>query len=67
MSKRIDDTIDEAKADDAPPTPDELRGEVAAILARGLLRLRDRYALDVRPTPESLPLHSEGADKGVTK
>jgi hypothetical protein len=64
MSKKIDNT---GEAADAPPTPDELRGEVAAILARGLLRLRDRHALEVRPTPKSLPLHSEDADKGVTK
>ena len=38
---------------DLPPselTPDQRRREVAAILARGLRRLRDRAALSAQPT-----------------
>ena len=39
-------------------TPDERRREVAAILAAGLRRLRDRVALASVPAPENL-LESE--------
>jgi hypothetical protein len=35
--------------DPAQMTPDERRREVAAILAAGLCRLRDRHALDSPP------------------
>lgn len=41
-------------------TPDERRREVAAILAAGLRRLRDRAALASAPDPEIL---SDAAEK----
>jgi hypothetical protein len=34
-------------------TPEERRDVVAKILAAGLLRLRDRAALEANPTPEN--------------
>lgn len=49
--------------DPAQMTADERRGEVAAILASGLRRLRDRYALETchaAPVPE---IPSETAEK----
>jgi hypothetical protein len=39
-------------------TPDQRRDAVAAILAAGLLRLRDRAALQAQAGPENSPLAS---------
>lgn len=47
--------------DPAELTPDERRREVAAILASGLCRLRDRSALD----PSAAEIPSEPAEKSL--
>jgi hypothetical protein len=47
--------------DPAQMTPDERRREVAAILAFGLCRLRDRHALEARPEQTILESPSEAA------
>ena len=41
-----------AEVEAATRSPSELRSEVAMILASGLRRLRDRYALEACPAPE---------------
>lgn len=45
--------------DPSKMTPDERRREVAAILADGLCRLRDRSALEASPRPENPSESSE--------
>ncbi|QDU28842.1 hypothetical protein ETAA8_39470 [Anatilimnocola aggregata] len=39
-------------------TPDQRRLEVAQLLARGLLRLRQRRRLSGNPMPDNIPLES---------
>jgi hypothetical protein len=51
--------------DPSEMTPDERRREVVCILARGLHRLRDRYALDANPVPENPPDPSESCLEAV--
>lgn len=41
--------------DSSQMTPEECRNAVAEILAAGLLRLRDRAALEANPTSENSP------------
>ncbi len=51
--------------DPSQMTPDERRREAVAILASGLRRLRDRYALEARPAPPVPEILPEAAEKSL--
>lgn len=46
-------------------TPNERRHEAVAILASGLRRLRDRYALEACPAPTLPEIPSEAAEMSL--
>jgi hypothetical protein len=51
--------------DPSEMTPDERRQELVAILAKGLHRLRDRYALAANPFPVNPPNSCESCLEAV--